>query len=181
MWFGVATSMLTLGIWLGPGFISRRKAKMPTSDEQTPVAAKIDYVLTEARVVLPGAQAILGFQLSIVLTTAFADLSSGLKFTHGASLALIAISTALLIAPASYHRIVYEGRDDPAFQHVASKLVLAATGFLAMGISLDAYVVTFKVGNSNMLSSVFALLVAIGLTGMWHIWPWLCRRTENTG
>jgi hypothetical protein len=28
MWFGVATSMLTLGIWLGPGFIRRRKAKM---------------------------------------------------------------------------------------------------------------------------------------------------------
>ena len=49
---------------------------MPTSNEKTPAAAKIDYALTEARVVLPGAQALLGFQLAIILTTGFAELPS---------------------------------------------------------------------------------------------------------
>ena len=33
--------------------------------------AKIEQLLTEARVVLPGAQALFGFQLAIVLTRAF--------------------------------------------------------------------------------------------------------------
>ncbi|KRB49237.1 hypothetical protein ASE04_18895 [Rhizobium sp. Root708] len=32
-----------------------------TSKEKTPTGANIDFVLTEARVVLPGAQALLGF------------------------------------------------------------------------------------------------------------------------
>jgi hypothetical protein len=85
-------------IWLGPCLARDRREKMPTSDEKTPMAAKIDYALTEARVVLPGAQALLGFQLAIVLTQAFAELPSSLKLTHGLALALIAIATALLIA-----------------------------------------------------------------------------------
>ena len=57
---------------------------MPTSNEKTPAAAKIDYALTEARIVLPGAQALLGFQFAIVLTAGFAELSSVEKALHGA-------------------------------------------------------------------------------------------------
>ena len=36
----------------------------------TPLHAKIEQMLTEARVVLPGAQALFGFQLAIVLSKA---------------------------------------------------------------------------------------------------------------
>jgi len=40
-------------------------------DQQVPLAKKIDQMLTEARVILPGAQALLGFQLAVILTQAF--------------------------------------------------------------------------------------------------------------
>jgi hypothetical protein len=36
-------------------------ASMPNPNEKTSTVTKIEYVLTEARVVLPGAQALLGF------------------------------------------------------------------------------------------------------------------------
>ena len=41
-------------------------------------------MLTEARVILPGAQALLGFQLAIVLTDTF-DLATGMPWPEGVS------------------------------------------------------------------------------------------------
>jgi hypothetical protein len=52
----------------------------------TPLHAKMEEMLTEARVVLPGAQALFGFQLAIVLTQSFEQLPSVSKITHAASL-----------------------------------------------------------------------------------------------
>ena len=44
------------------------------------------YTLTEARVILPGAQALLGFQLSVVLTQAFEKLPVSSQIAHGMAL-----------------------------------------------------------------------------------------------
>jgi hypothetical protein len=169
----------SIAIWFGPCLLIEKGDEMPTSDEKTPTAAKIDYVLTEARVVLPGAQAILGFQLAIVLTQAFAELSPGMKLVHGLSLALIAIATALLIAPAAYHRIAYGGREDPGFHQLASRLILLATVFLAFGISGDTYLVAFKVAGSGELPTAFGFATAVTLLGLWHAWPWLKSRQKG--
>jgi hypothetical protein len=72
---GIAGALVAIGFWYGPLIKDKEPdASMPDPNEKTSTAAKIDYVLTEARVVLPGAQAILGFQLAIVLTSGFAEL-----------------------------------------------------------------------------------------------------------
>ena len=39
--------------------------------EETPLPKQIDQMLTEARTILPGAQALLGFQLTVFLTESF--------------------------------------------------------------------------------------------------------------
>jgi len=44
---------------------------------QDPFSGQIDQMLTEARVILPGSQALLGFQLAIVLTQALLDKFGG--------------------------------------------------------------------------------------------------------
>jgi Family of unknown function (DUF6328) len=66
-------------------------------------------------VILPGSQALLGFQLAIVLTQAFEKLPPALKMVHGAALLFISLSIVLLMAPAAYHRIVYKGEDSEDF------------------------------------------------------------------
>ena len=48
----------------------------------TPLHVKIEQMLTEARVILPGAQALLGFQLAVVLTQAFDRLPPSSKTLH---------------------------------------------------------------------------------------------------
>lgn len=148
---------------------------MPTSNEKAPTAAKIDYALTEARVVLPGAQALLGFQLAIVLTTGFAELPSVEKALHGIALGCVALATVLLITPAAYHRIVYGGAEVAEFYRVASRFLLAATVFLALGLAADVHVVTSKITESERLANLFAAVAAAMLFGLWHLWPWWRR------
>jgi len=171
---GLFGFIIAAGFWFGPLATDRREEEqaMPTSDEKTPIAAKLDYVLTEARVVLPGAQALLGFQLAIVMTEGFAELAFAQKAIHGAALILIAISTILLITPAAHHRIVYAGRDDPEFHQIASRFLLLATFFLALGVAAETHVVVIKITENALLAKTFAVCAGLLLLGLWHVWPW---------
>jgi hypothetical protein len=61
----------------------------------TPLHAKIEQLLTEARVILPGAQALLGFQLIVMMTQAFDHLPTGVQAIHVAALLSLVIAVAL--------------------------------------------------------------------------------------
>ncbi|WP_039845984.1 DUF6328 family protein [Rhizobium gallicum] len=174
---GIACGLSALGLWYGPMLFRQRHgdADMVTSDEKTPTAAKIDYVLTEARVVLPGAQALLGFQLAIALTSGFNDLAGSAKAPHCVALGSVALTTILLMAPAAYHRIVHNGADVPEVYDVASRLLLAATVFLALGLAADVHVVIGKISESQILAHITAASTALVLIGLWHLWPWWTR------
>ncbi|SRR5579883_813545 len=177
---GIGGCLVALALWYGPLMIKRNNPKSPSADrlEKTPPAKKIEFVLTEARVVLPGAQALLGFQLSIVLTRAFAELPSSLKLLHGLSLLFVALATLLLVAPAAFHRIVYDGSDDPNFYRTASRFVVAGTAFLAAGLSVETYVVVAKITGNSIISQALAWSAAVILFGIWHVWPALIRVTS---
>ena len=133
-------------------------------------------MLTEARVVLPGAQALLGFQLAIVLTTAFDKLPHLSKLVHAASLSGIAVTIVLLMAPAAYRRIVYAGEDTEAFHRLGSRFVVAASIPLALGLTGDVYVVIAKIAESTAIGLAAAGLVLAMLVGLWHLYPALLRR-----
>jgi hypothetical protein len=185
-WAGAAAGLIgglvAIGFWYGPLMIKNKEpdVSMPNPNEKTSTAAKIDYVLTEARVVLPGAQAVLGFQLAIVLTSGFAELRPSTKALHGVALGLIALATILLMTPAAYHRIVYGGALAPDFYRVASRFLLAATVFLALGLSADIHVVVSKIAESDALANILSIATAVTLLGLWHAWPWWRRAKKVT-
>jgi hypothetical protein len=171
---GLSIGLGALATWCGPALWSRTSSSKPCNKQErkmTPLSAKIEFVLTEARVVLPGAQALMGFQLVIVLTRAFSELPSVVRTVHGLSLAAVAIATILLIAPAAFHRLVFAGEDDQRFHRLAGRFVLAATAFLALGLSLDIYVVIYRVLDDQQFAIASAGLAALLLFGCWHAWP----------
>jgi NhaP-type Na+/H+ or K+/H+ antiporter len=147
--------------------------------EQTQLHEKIDQMLTEARVILPGAQALLGFQLAIVLTEAFEKLPMAMKLVHGAALLLVAVSIVLLMAPATYHRIVYAGEDSEEFHRIGSRFVTWSTVPLAVGLSADVFVVGTKILPSEIASSIVATVVLMFLFGLWYALPLLARRLKK--
>jgi hypothetical protein len=66
-------------------------------------------MLIEARVIIPGAQALLGIQLTVTLTRAFSFES---KLAHAATSCCIALSVILLMAPAA---CIVAGKTQPTF------------------------------------------------------------------
>src|SRR5207237_672241 len=122
----------------------------------TDLETRIKQVLTEARVILPGAQALLGFQFAAILMDAFEKLPRSSQYVHLASLGLIAANIVLLMAPAAFHRIVEDGQDTERLHHFSSAMVLCALVPLALGIAGDSYVVLDKVLGSTSLSITLA-------------------------
>jgi Family of unknown function (DUF6328) len=152
----------------------RERAVTSSPDEErsgTPLHDKIEQMLTEARVVLPGAQALFGFQLAIVLTQSFEQLPALSKIMHAASLFLVALAVVLLMAPAAYHRIVYAGEESQDMYRVGSAMVTAATVPLALGLAGDVYVVVAKIAASPAAGWAAAGLVLVFLVGLWYAYP----------
>jgi hypothetical protein len=150
-------------------------ARQSNEMEKTPLHSKIEQMLTEARVILPGAQALLGFQLAIIFTQSFDKLPVLSKTVHAISVGLLAVSVILLMAPAAYHRIVYAGEDTTEFHRTGSIMVTASTIPLALGISGDVFVVMTRIAESTSIGAAVAALVFGGFAALWYVYPILRR------
>jgi hypothetical protein len=157
---GVGFGGLALLFWYGIEALRRRTIglqeprmamQQPGRTEAVPLHTRIEQMLTEARVILPGAQAILGFQLIIAITQSFERLSEAAKLLHVVSLGLVTLAVILLMAPAAYHRIVYLGEDTEEFHRTGSMFVTAATLPLALGLSCDLHVVCQRIAHHRSL------------------------------
>ena len=135
--------------------------------EPTPLETKIKQVLTEARVVLPGVQALLGFQLAAMLTEAFGKLPKSSQYMHLLSLGLLAVSMVLLMSPAAFHRIVERGEDSERLHRFSSTMVVLALVPLALGIAGDFYVVLNKVLENATASIALAVASLVFFFGLW--------------
>jgi hypothetical protein len=175
----VAAFVAAIGMWFVIGFFHRSDTKqesaMDTSPKRTPLSDKIDQMLTEARVVIPGVQALLGFQLIAVLTKPFEQLPSALKAAHAVGLVLIALSIVLLLAPAAFHRMAVEGEDTPLVHEFGSIAITAATATLALGLGAEIMVAIGALSGRIGLASIVAAVMIVLLFGLWYAWPLAAR------
>ncbi|HLJ55465.1 MAG TPA: DUF6328 family protein [Chthonomonadaceae bacterium] len=173
LWYG-----LELAIAAHEGVQGRRANPMP--DEETPLKERIKFVLMEARVILPGAQALLGFQFAAVLTERFDRLGGLDKAVHVASLGAVALSIILLMAPAAFHRIVEHGENSERLHAFSSAMVLASMAFLAIGISGDVFVVVQVVAKSAQQAWAASALTLLAFSSVWFGYM-LFRRLGESG
>jgi hypothetical protein len=178
---GLGLSLVALFFWYGIEMKrkARREPEIKEAEEMekkknredekggTKLKDKIEQALTEARVVLPGAQALLGFQFASMLVEGFDKLPGSSKYVHLISLALMALAVILLMAPAAYHRIVEEGQDTEHFHRVASRFLIAAMVPLALGICGDLFVVARKVTESAIAGIISAAAMLLFFYGLW--------------
>jgi hypothetical protein len=151
------------------------------ANTRTSLREKINTMLTEARVILPGAQALLGFQFVAVLTSGFEQLADIAKLLHLASLALVALAVILLMSPAAYHRLAADGEDRPDVQRFGSAVVLASLGPLALGISGEVTVVVQKIAASGEAGLAAGLLSLAVFGTLWFGYPLMARAERHRG
>ena len=166
---------VAVGTWFGVALMWRTRHFRGSYDmgkrESVDLHTKIEQMLTESRVILPGAQAMLGFQLIVTMTDAFSNLPPSVKGAHFSALSAVMLSVILLIAPAAVHRLSFEGTDCARFHRIGSWLLTIALVPLAAGIALDFSVATWRLSSGAGRAmwggiGMFSVLIAV-----WYVWP----------
>ncbi len=95
--------------------------------EELLLSQAVTHLLHECRMLLPGLQALFGFQLIAVFNQRFSqDLTPAAQQIHLLALALMAIAGALVMTPAAYHRQTDPRKASESFLSLASRLLLVA-------------------------------------------------------
>ena len=138
-------------------------------------------LIEECRMVLPGVQATFGFQLMVVFQQKFGEeLDKPYQLLHLAALMLVAISAALIMAPAAYHRIHGPREVSDHFIRLSSRLLLYALGPLALGLSLDVFLLGKLVLGRDAIAAALGAFVFGVMVFMWYAFPHAAkRRTRN--
>jgi hypothetical protein len=122
--------------------------------------------------VLPGIQALFGFQLIAVFTPGFAQrLSPGEQQLHLVAILLVVVAIGLVLAPAALHRQAEPGTVTERFVSVSSHLLMWSMLPLAGGICLDVYLVSRLILGSRGAAGVVASSLLALLAVLWVALP----------
>ena len=132
---------------------------------------EIDQILEETRVVIPGTEIFLAFQLGAIFSEVFQSLSSAYKQIHICSFVLVTISIIILISIAPYHRIREQGKNTSRTLRYANNMLLISMFVMATGISVDIWLVC-----AIATSTTLAWYIAVGVWALamlvWFVLPY---------
>jgi hypothetical protein len=144
--------------------------------EQESLKDEMSNVLGEARMVIPGVQALFGFQTMAVFNNRFEDLPPSGVVAYLVGLGLLAISIALLMAPAAYHRIAERGRVSRRMIDLCSSFIAGGLAPLIVALSLDIYVVALAALDEPAYALCGAVVSLVLFALLWFAFPLAMRR-----
>ena len=135
------------------------------------------HVLEECRTVVPGMQALFGFQLIAVFSATFKEqLSPAERMLHLVAIVLVTIAIVLVMAPAALHRQTEPEAVSRRFISISSRLLMASMAPLAIGICLDIYVVARVLADSRGVAGIVAASLLVVFIVFWLLLPRAVRR-----
>ena len=120
---------------------------------------------------LPGIQALFGFQLIAVFNAAFGQLSPIEQRIHLLAIGFVGISIALILAPAAYHRQMEPLEITQRFIHISTRLMLASMASLALSICLDVYLVSRLILQNSLFSLLITVALLVLFVLLWIVFP----------
>ena len=177
--FAACAILVALFLWYGVEMMVRRpdRPDEPERDRgaETSLKDKISDLMTEGRIVLPGVQALLGFQFAAYLMQAFDRAPPGARAAHSVALGLLLLSMILLMTPAPFHRLAEHGQDTERVCRVSAQLLLGGLAALALAVAADVYVAIDLVVKRGDLAILGALSAAAFALAIWFAYPLLVR------
>jgi hypothetical protein len=135
------------------------------------------HVLEECRTVVPGMQALFGFQLIAVFSNSFREqLSSIERVVHLAAILLVTIAIVLVMAPAALHRQTEPMAVSRRLIEISSRLLMASMVPLAAGICLEIYIVARVILGTSAGAAIVAVLSLAVFVVFWLVVPRASRR-----
>ncbi|SHH73616.1 DUF6328 family protein [Massilia sp. CF038] len=148
-------------------------------NEQNGFREEMRNIIEEARVILPGVQALFGFQTIAVFNDRFADLPSFATLCHLIGLGMVIVAVALVMTPAVYYRVVGPKYVSHRMVKRSSWMIRSALAPLALGLALDMFTVIYVATDRVSASIAGALLTFAFLSFLWFVFPWTERRQQR--
>ena len=126
--------------------------------------------------VLPGIQALFGFQLVAVFTSGFEHVSQNHRLMHFLSLFATVTAIALIMTPAAYHRIAEEWSASARFMRNSSRLIAGAMIALMIALTIEVVLIGDVLFSSGTIDWVLATVLVVLFGGLWFLWPLATRR-----
>lgn len=133
-------------------------------------------LLNELRVSLPGVQVLFAFLLTVPFSAGFVRLTAGQRTWYFATFLATAGASAFLMAPTSYHRILFRRADKDRMLRTASTCAIAGTVLLSLAIGGAVFVVA-DVLYATVAAAWTTAGVAAGTAWLWFGLP-LWRRSH---
>jgi uncharacterized protein involved in cysteine biosynthesis len=142
--------------------------------EEEPEAGNLSDMLQELRVLLQGAQVLIGFLIILPFYQGFPALSSTQHAVYLATFGCTLTSLIIFSAPAAQHRLEWPLRDRAKFKEFSTHMIVFGTIPLSLALILVADLVVSQVlGDAYGLAA--AALAAIAIAGLWWLFPYTKR------
>ena len=135
-------------------------------------------LLNELRVVGLGVQVLFGFLLTIPFASRFTKLNQAQRDIYLATVLLAVLSTALLVAPVAYHRLLFRRHEKESLVRVTN--VLAIAGLVTVGLAVSCavlLVVSFVAPGAPAV--VITVIAVLAFAGLWFVLPLSRRERDN--
>jgi hypothetical protein len=161
-----------------PGTDDRRAGDTGDDESrQERINRELIELLNELRVALPGVQFLFAFLLIVPFQQSFAKATHFQREVYFVALAAAVVATALLIAPAAQHRVLFRQHDKEKLLRRGSRSAFAGTLVLAVAI-VSAVLLVVDVLYSRTLAWTTAGALAALLAWWWVAVP-LWQRAHN--
>jgi hypothetical protein len=151
------------------------KSSEDAGAEELSLSDAAEQLLEECRMVLPGIQALFGFQLVAVFSQGFESRLSGvLQRLHLGATALTSLAIALVMTPAAYHRQAAPMKVTRDFVRLSTRLLVASMLPLAASLCLELYLVGYAITGTPWIALLAALMLGLFLF-LWFVLPKMKR------
>ncbi|SFP73832.1 hypothetical protein SAMN05421810_103259 [Amycolatopsis arida] len=134
------------------------------------LARNVNELLSELRVAQAGVQILFGFLLAVVFTNVFRDIGGFEKALHVTAVLLASSATALLTAPAAWHRVLFRGGHRERILRVGNRFVLVGLVCLAAAVTVTVALIA-KVVFGTVAMIVLGVAVGIFFGAVWFVVP----------
>ena len=134
-------------------------------------------ILQEVRVAQTGVQILFAFLLALAFQARFGSITSFQRGAYVVTLMLCAGATALLIAPAAFHRIIYRRRLKQHLVRVANRLALSGLVLLLLSM-VSAVLLIMDVVLGLAPAIILAAAVLVWFTMWWFVLPLQTRARQ---
>jgi hypothetical protein len=138
-------------------------------------------LLQELRLAQTGTQILFAFMLSIAFTNRFQDAGRFAHDVFAGTLIASALAVGLLLAPVSFHRILFQRRMRDRMIPIAGRMAAGGLAFLIVAIS-GGVLLALNVVLPRTAAIVIVVLVLAWFVAFWYLLPlWVRRASRATG